>query len=520
MKQREVSEMTLEQKIGHLFIARDYINEEDKQYILDMIRKGALGGVQISHKQIRETFPKEVLATADYPILICADMEQGFPGGKVQLPSQMALSATNQLELAYQFAKETAIEAKNAGYNMVWSPVVDICTAESLEVIRSVGDSAETVSKFANALVRGYQDEGMLATAKHYPGHDDAKEDSHMVAPVSHRTEEELLSKEILPYISTMKESDVSAIMTTHVYYDQIDPEYPASLSEKVISIIRRQGFDGLAITDSLAMMGIINEFGDKGCLGLAIKAGNDLVLPNYRLGFRKSFEYMMQAYEEGVFTEQRLNEAVERVLKAQEKTRKKPSATSLSEEQAKIGETISKQCLVTICNTDEGMQLRRDTKKLFVLLCENEYFRGERETSEVVTYGTKTRASLKSLEQLIQDTFPGAKTLVIPEFPSPVDNEIVLLETNKADEVVFFTYSKYAAYQGDNCITERVRTLIRLNQKLAAVVHMGTPGDLKKFLHAPRVIHGYLGGRCEEYAVQILNGEYLPTAKLPVALD
>ena len=114
------------------------------------------------------------------------------------------------------------------------------------------------------------------------------------------------------------------------------------------------------------------------------------------------------------------------------------------------------------------------------------------------MTFGMKTRASLKSLEQLIQDTFPGAKTLVIPEFPSPVDNEKVLLETEKADEVVFFTYCKYHAYQGDNCITERVRTLIRINQKLAAVVHMGIPCELKKFMHAPRVIHGYMGGKCE----------------------
>jgi beta-glucosidase-like glycosyl hydrolase len=104
-------------------------------------------------------------------------------------------------------------------------------------------------------------------------------------------------------------------------------------LSPEVIGIIREQGFDGIIMTDSLAMMAIVQNYGEKECLGLAIKAGCDMVLPNYRLSYKDSFDYLMKAYNEGVITEERLNDAVRHVLEAQKKASKPATVSEVPDE-------------------------------------------------------------------------------------------------------------------------------------------------------------------------------------------
>ena len=157
------------------------------------------------------------------------------------LPALLGLSAVNDEKLVYEAARVTAIEAKKEGVNVAWGPVVDLSKAGSVNKnSRCFGDEAGFVSLYANEMIRGFHDEGMIVTAKHFPGGQDVLIDTHMEKGISNLTEEELLKNDIIPYLNAMEEVNLSGIMTGHVLFKNIDGEYIASLSKKVIDITRK----------------------------------------------------------------------------------------------------------------------------------------------------------------------------------------------------------------------------------------------------------------------------------------
>ena len=111
MKELDIAKMSLEQKIGQLIVVRSFKDEEDKKYILDMVKKGCVGGVQMWNTDEYQEFIKEVKTNALYPILICADMEWGYIGGKLKYPYAIGISSLNDPDVAYNLGRATAIEA-------------------------------------------------------------------------------------------------------------------------------------------------------------------------------------------------------------------------------------------------------------------------------------------------------------------------------------------------------------------------------------------------------------------------
>lgn len=520
MCELNLNDLSIEQKIGQLIVARRWDNEEDVEFIFEMLKKKAVGAVQIRYFEGCEKLIAKIKELAGYPILVCADMERGFPGSDLKVPAQMSVSATNDMDYAYELARAVAIEAKNAGYNVVWGPVVDLAAEGALcKNTRCFSDNAKLATEYACAMIRGYQDEGMVVSAKHYPGASDILDDQHMLAGVSNRSEEELLEQDLIPYITAMKKENLSGIMTSHNLFPKIDDEYVASLSKKVIDIIRNQGFDGVIFTDSLAMLSVINKYGIKECLGLAIAAGNDLVLPNYRLTFKESYEYLLSAYHAGVFSEERLNDAVRHVLEAQHKTLTVPSASKLTTEQRKMVTEISKYSLCTQVKAGTRLKLDEDTKKAFVLICENPY-EYLRDSSELQTRDWYMRSRIEKRKKLIEAEFPGSKVVIINEFPHRWETEEACLAISEADEAIVFTFCMATSYIANDDLTDRIKYMIKVNEdKISTIVHMGNPYALGNFANIPRILWGTIGGECEEYAIKALKGEYVPTGKIPVKL-
>ena len=210
-----------------------------------------------------------------------------------------------------------------------------------LRVPRSFGPDENHVAKMATAMLKGYYDNGMFGAMKHWPGSTDLWRDGHVFKGQSKLTEDDILNSVIKPYLYAMENANLCGVMSGHGYFPAIDEKFPSSLSEKIIGILRSKGYDGLIFTDSFAMLGILQRFGEEKCYGLAIKAGNDMILPNYRTPLKKSYEYLLKAYNDGVFTEDRLNEAVARVIKAQNFTLKKASAATVSDYQKECLERI-----------------------------------------------------------------------------------------------------------------------------------------------------------------------------------
>ena len=521
MKPLKLEELTLEQKIGQLIIVRGFLDDEDRKFIMEMTAKKAVGGFQLPYTEGGEKLIEEINRTAGYPVLICANMEYGFAGTQLKFPAQMAISAANDEELAYKTAQVTAIESKKYGFNMIWGPVVDLCARGKLcKNTRTFGDDPQLISRFATAMIKAYQDEGMLVTAKHYPGNSDIMDDSHLRSTRSYLTEQELLNKDMIPYFEVMNRVGLSGIMTSHAIFDKIDPGMPSTLSKKILSLIRKAGYDGLIQSDSLAMMAICQRFGEKECLALAIAAGCDQVLPNYRLPFKEVFNYLLDAYHQGIITEDRLNEAVRRVLEAQAKTMKKPSSDCLKQEHIDAIEELNKKSLCYLGKDGISPALSPNSNKVFVLACENAFPGDVKETAELEEKDTYSRKNVEKQGELIKSYFPDAEVIIINEFPNNIQNERVSLAATKADDVIFCTYCRPHSYLGSDGITERMEYLINSNpQKAAAVLHVGNPYEATKFPNVKRVFIGHLGGDSLKYTLKALKGEFIPTGKLPVTL-
>ena len=518
---RDVSSLTLEQKIGQLICVRWYNTDEDKQFLFDMLKKGAVGGVQVRSFEGRDEFIAKIKEAADYPVLICADMEHGFPGSELKVPHTMSISATGSTEYAYELARTVAIEAKAKGYNVVWGPVVDIASGGAVcRNPRCLGDNADIVSDYALAMIKGYQDEGMIVSAKHFLNPPDILDDTHMKEGLSSMNKEELLKVVAKPYERAVKEANLTGVMTGHFILKDIDDKYIASLSEKAIGELRKLGFDGLVFTDSLAMMGIARKYGMKESMGLAIKAGNDMILHTDALNFKQVYEYLLDEYKKGAFSEERLNDAVSHVLHAQELTLKNATQAELSEKQKNDVKDLSKLSLCVKKADGVDLALKKDSKKLFVLICEdiNDQLDNIGELQSVNQY---SRQNLEAEKELLEKEFPGCKVLIINEYPFKTEVRRVCYSMAEYDETVFFTFNQTSSYVANDDVSDRIKYIINsYEDKIAAVVHMGNPYVLESFKYAPRKFWGTTGGDSEYWAIKALKGEFVPTGKFPVELN
>ena len=522
MELLKLSEMTVEQKIGMLFVVRGFRNEDDRAFIFDMLKKKAVGGIQVTCREGCDEEIRQINEAAGYPVLICADMETGFPLSDNHIPAMMSLAATNDEEMAYQFGCITAIEAKRMGYNTVWGPNVDLIMGDSLCCVpRVFGTDPQRTARLSAAVARGYAENGMCFTAKHFPGGRDVTVDTHMMEGCSMHTEEDIRSVDLIPYLEIMNTCGLAGVMTKHTVYPKIDPEYPATLSKPLIDILRSTGFDGVIMTDSFAMMGILQKYGEENIYGQAVAAGNDMVLPNYRITFREAYNYMMKSYENGVITPERLDEAVRRVLAAQALTCKPAASKELSAEQATLSHRIAEKSICAI--TDEGtdVALAPDKKRLFVVMQENLYREEGGEDYEISVPGAVVEADLPAIRQEIENYFPGSTVMAISQYPNYRQIEKVCYASTKADEVIFLTYTLTGAYRASEAFSDKmIRIMESMQQRIAAIAHVGNPYAMVDTPHSPRRLFAFGGSDNIPQFLRILAGKAKAEGSLPVSLD
>lgn len=514
----KLEDMTTEQKLGMTYCARPGC-PEDWDFVFEMIKKRAIGCVQVSHK--RPDRVRQILDTADYPIIIVCDTEGGFPGSDLPRAPLLALGACDDERYYEAFAKGVVRDAKKVGFNACWSPVVDILRCnERCKVSRVISDDPARVARGAEVISRVFLRNGYLSGAKHYPGGHESPYDNHMAATASNVTEQELLDFDLLPYKHLMDKGLLPAIMTTHSVFDNIDPGVPGTLSPKVQSIIRKIGFQGITFTDSFAMMAILQKYGEDKILGTAIAAGNDVVLPNYRTRDRDAFAMLVKNYEDGMFTEERLNEAANRVLAAHRFIGTPPeSPDTFTDADLALLQELGKKCVTAVCDEGISPALDPDKKHLFVVLTDNEFEPSETdmEIQSDIWY------SPTNITLYIKQHFPDATIMYLPEFPDKNDNEPVLLAAAEHDDVIFTTFCAVAPYRGTDCLTRRVENMIdcaNLNKKLAAVVHFGNPYALQPLLHVERVIFGYHMPSAQPHCYEVLAGKLTPTGTLPIRVE
>jgi len=264
---------------------------------------------------------KELQQKSRTPLLIGADMERGA-GQQFEtatgLPPLAAIAALGDVDAVRRAARHTAREARTMGVNWDYAPVCDLDIVPENPIVgtRSLGADPKLVGKLAAEWIDACQAEGVLACAKHFPGHGRTTADSHAELPVVRATARELQETDLVPFRAAI-DAGVGSIMTAHVAYPALDPSgAPATLSREILQWLLRQQlkFDGLAVTDALIMEGVLAGKGEAEAAVQAIRAGCDLLLyPEDVAGVARALE---QAMQHQTLDPERVLQAVRRRLK------------------------------------------------------------------------------------------------------------------------------------------------------------------------------------------------------------
>ena len=258
---------------------------------------------------------------APLPLLIASDLESGtairFNGG-TRFPPNMGVAAGGREQDAWEIGRITALEGRAVGVHIAFAPDADVNSNPDNPIIntRSFGENPDTVSRFVAAAVRGIQANGMLATAKHFPGHGDTETDSHLALPVVSADWTRLDTLELVPFRAAVK-AGVDVVMSAHIALPGIDSGRvrPATVNPDVLTGVLRDtlGFHGLTVTDALNMQGVVAKYGPAQAAVLAFEAGADLLLMPADAG--AAIDAMEQAVTSGRVSEARLNQSVRRIL-------------------------------------------------------------------------------------------------------------------------------------------------------------------------------------------------------------
>lgn len=322
----QVKLLTIEEKIGQLIIAGidgTTINNDTK-LLLDQYKIGNFILFKRnlkSEKQIKQfTTELHQYRDSNMPLWISIDQEGGVVNRLPQaFPSAEELGKNNSIEGTKQIGTEMGAMLHELGFQMDFAPVLDINSNPDNPIIgsRAYGNSAEIVSKHSVAMMEALQSQGVIAVGKHFPGHGDTKEDSHLTLPAIDKTWDELMELELIPFVQAI-EHHIDGIMVSHLLVPKVDPQYPASLShEFVTNKLRKQlGFEGLIITDDLEMKGITNDYSVGEAAVLAIQAGADMVIIGHELKRQQdAFEQIKLAVSNGTIDIEEINERVYRIL-------------------------------------------------------------------------------------------------------------------------------------------------------------------------------------------------------------
>jgi beta-glucosidase-like glycosyl hydrolase/CubicO group peptidase (beta-lactamase class C family) len=322
--------LTLKEKIGQLYMVQVFSNQdkETKSKIIKLINEQHIGGVIYSQGgPIRQAqLNNELQAISKIPLLVGIDAEWGLSmrlDSTYAFPWNMTLGAIKDPALIEKTGKYIGEHCKRLGIHFNFAPVVDINTNPKNPIIgnRSFGEDRDNVTEKALAFMKGMQSAGILATAKHFPGHGDTEMDSHKTLPTITFNKKRLDSIELYPYRALIKEG-LSSVMVAHLNVPSLESrsDLPSSLSKAIITDLLKTklGFEGLIFTDALTMKGVSN-FNETGDIDLAaFKAGNDVMLmsEDVEIGISK----IADAYEKGDITEARIEHSVKKILLAKYK--------------------------------------------------------------------------------------------------------------------------------------------------------------------------------------------------------
>ncbi|MCX8056331.1 MAG: glycoside hydrolase family 3 protein [Ignavibacteria bacterium] len=524
-----LSKMSLEEKAGQMVFPNVngiYMSDDSPEYerLKFLVKEKHVGGLIFFTSDLYEQviLTNKMQSIAKFPLLISADYEHGITmriDGATPFPNVMALGAVDDEQLTYEMAKVIAKEAKAIGVHHNYAPVADVNNNPFNPIIntRSFGENPELVARHSTVFIKGLQENGMIATSKHFPGHGNTEIDSHLDLPVIKSNLDELHQIELYPFKEHIQ-AGVMSIMVGHLAVPSIegDSGIPASLSKKIIKeLLQNQlGFNGLIVTDALNMHGITNFYSTADATIEAIKAGNDCILfPDNPI---ESIDAIINAVKSGIISEERINQSVRKILITKKAVGlDKNRFVDVNEISSIVGikphlelaKIISRKSITLLKNENNLIPLQTANKKFAHIIIadsrndnDGEFFR--RTLKSKIPSITFTRILLNSGES---------------------DYNFALESCSNSDVIIVSIYSKVRSYQGTLGINEKqkefVRKILKLNRPVVLISH-GNPYVLGEFPNVTAYINNYGDTKFSEIATaEALFGEIDIEGKSPVSI-
>lgn len=525
-----LSQMTIEEKIGQLMIcpySGRFLNRESEEMksLESLVVKRKIGGLILYGGNVYETayLTNRLQKLAEIPLLISSDLERGLGNqieGATQFPPLMALGAIGSEEKAYLMGKVTAAEARAIGIHLTYAPVADVNINPDNPIInvRSLGESPEQVSRLATAFIRGCQDNALLATAKHFPGHGDTDLDSHSELPTIKADLERLEKVELYPFRKAI-EAGVSVIMSSHLYLPALDPTpyLPASLSPLILTELLRKKleFKGLIVTDAMDMGGITTHYSPEEAALNAVQAGADLILKSPQP--EEVIEYLIEAVKRGELSESRINASVKRILEAKAKLglhiNKLVDTDSLdeeiaSEEHLHLARQMFEDSLTLVKNDNQTLPLTDSDLKIAVFSLSSDpggYFAG------------------KTLIEEVEDRYPDLISFYAEAYTGENYLHEGMEKMEEADVVVFALFSRRRARKGTVDLELKHIQMVREAAQGAipvVVISFGSPYFIRHFPEVDSYLCVYRWSEeAQSTAARAIFCEIDIKGKLPVSI-
>ncbi|MDT7688608.1 MAG: beta-N-acetylhexosaminidase [Acidobacteriota bacterium] len=557
----QLRHMTLDEKAGQLIsvgINAHFLNQESDEFkeLRRQVEQNHVGGIILFRGPVYESvhLVNRMQQLARLPLLISADLEAGSGmrfDDATNLPWNMALGATGNPEYARREGELTAHEARALGVQQLFAPVADVNNNAGNPVInvRSFGEDPAEVARFVSAFIVGAQSAGVIATAKHFPGHGDTATDSHRGLPVINVARSRLDAIELVPFRAAIA-SGVGAVMSAHIGLPQIDPTQvsplprdsivrpsyaerevfaenavlPGTLSPVILNGMLRKdlGFDGIVVTDALDMSGLTIYFKQDEAGVRAVLAGADMLLkpadPDAVLrGLR-------EAVRSGRLTEKRIEESARKILAAKydlglvrqritpldliDRAVAGPEALKLADEVAEHAITLVRDDAKLIQRANGGVGLRTDARifNLAITNGEDRFFVATPFTSQLARLGRRVETVVldyRSTEDEVRDALERAQ---------------------KADVVIASMYGRVrsGATNSTGLPEQGARVLSMLLEKKVPVVGIsfGNPYLLQNFtgLQTYFVAYGDMPS-LQRATARALLGQSDVTGRLPISL-
>lgn len=520
---KRIEDMTLREKIGQLMMCG--FPGTDATEMIDLIKRYKIGNVILFARNVKDpkqlfelnqTLQKVALETLGQPLFISIDQEGGMVTrifhGATFFPGQMTIGATDKPEYAYRIGQMMGKELYHLGINFNLAPVLDVNNNPYNPVIgvRSYGDSPEKVARFGVQFIKGLQENRVLATAKHFPGHGDTSVDSHLDLPAVNHDLQRLETIELYPFKQAI-DHGVAAIMTAHVLFPAYEPDrLPATLSKRVLTGLLREKlhFKGLIVTDCLEMKAIDKYFTTERAAVMALNAGVNLLTISHtktrQIGVLEAVEQAVQA---GELDEKVIDGLLARVLEYKAKILPDVEAflhQTYEEAQSVVNHPDHRTFAQKVA--DEALTQVKGTQ--FATPKQRTLFLAPRPQALTIA---DDEVGTKGLLEEVERHFPHWTVQSISLTPSPDEIQNILSQAKAYEQVVLGTYNA-------NIFKEQRQLMERLKEtaKTLYVIALRNPYDLMEIEINGLAVYEYTHLTIHTI-VRYLKGELKPNGVLPV---